>query len=154
MFQMHIYGALGHMKMSRIGWSKLRLKGKPTRLLISRTLGLQDWSLRLYLICFSQDGSGPIYAQDPAVFVPLLWLQDTDAGCQKCAQKQSLSGLITSSRNTKCAKHLFPGASVSLNALTTSLWSLLLKSKEDKMDLNLFRISLCLVMSVARMHLK
>lgn len=37
---------------------------------------------------------------------------------------------------------------------TTSLWSLLVKSKAGRMDLNLLRISLCLVMSVARMHLQ
>lgn len=39
-------------------------------------------------------------------------------------------------------------------ALTRSLCSLLVKSKAGRMDLNLFRISLCLVMSVARMHLQ
>lgn len=38
--------------------------------------------------------------------------------------------------------------------LTTSLCSLLVKSKDGRMDLNLLRISLCLVMSVARMHLQ
>lgn len=38
--------------------------------------------------------------------------------------------------------------------LTTSLWSVLVKSKEGRMDLNLLRMSLCLVMSVARMHLR
>lgn len=38
--------------------------------------------------------------------------------------------------------------------LTTSLWSLLAKSKVGRMDLNLLRISLCWVMSVARMHLQ
>lgn len=42
----------------------------------------------------------------------------------------------------------------SCSSLTTSRCSLLLKSKAGRMDLNLFRISLCLVMSVARMHLR
>lgn len=39
-------------------------------------------------------------------------------------------------------------------SLTTSRCSLLLKSKAGRMDLNLLRISLCLVMSVAKMHLR
>lgn len=38
--------------------------------------------------------------------------------------------------------------------LTTSLWSLLVKLKTGWMVLNLLRISLCLAMSVARIHLK
>lgn len=38
--------------------------------------------------------------------------------------------------------------------LTTSLWSLLAKSKLGRMDLKLLSISLCLVMSVARIHLR
>lgn len=44
--------------------------------------------------------------------------------------------------------------STMLCSLTTSLWSLLVKSKTGRMDLNLLRTSLCLDMSVARMHLK
>lgn len=40
-----------------------------------------------------------------------------------------------------------------MHLFTTSLWSLFLKSKTGCMTLNLLRISLCLAMSVARMHL-
>lgn len=61
----------------------------------------------------------------------------------------------------KCISYDGPGdRTVSLIILlpvwcpTTSLWSLLAKSKAGRMDLNLLRISLCLVMSVARMHLQ
>lgn len=48
----------------------------------------------------------------------------------------------------------FPFKHSSCTSLTTSRCSLLLKSKAGRMDLNLLRISLCLVMSVAKMHLR
>lgn len=43
---------------------------------------------------------------------------------------------------------------LSVYFFTTSLWSLLLKSKTGCVTLNLLRISLCLAMSVARIHLE